>query len=67
MAIGGALDSNRVATGSAATVNNNSASIESLCSLALVANRINNTNEHFSTGCSRRAASRTSAALRACM
>ncbi|MGD7423328.1 hypothetical protein, partial [Ralstonia pseudosolanacearum] len=30
MAIGGALDSNRVATGSAATVNNNSASIESL-------------------------------------
>ncbi|WP_231686345.1 hemagglutinin repeat-containing protein [Ralstonia pseudosolanacearum] len=50
MAIGGALDSNRVATGSAATVNNNSASIESLGSLALSANRINNTNEHFSTG-----------------
>ncbi len=50
MAIGGALDSNRVATGSAATVNNNSASIESLGSLALAANRINNTNEHFSTG-----------------
>ncbi|MDO3513836.1 filamentous hemagglutinin N-terminal domain-containing protein, partial [Ralstonia pseudosolanacearum] len=43
MAIGGALDSNRVATGSAATVNNNSASIESLGSLALAANRINNT------------------------
>ncbi|WP_430504635.1 hemagglutinin repeat-containing protein [Ralstonia pseudosolanacearum] len=50
MAIGGALDGNRVATGSAATVNNNSASIESLGSLALAANRINNTNEHFSTG-----------------
>ncbi|MGA3989505.1 hypothetical protein ACI2TK_25365, partial [Ralstonia nicotianae] len=50
MAIGGALDSNRVATGAAATVNNNSASIESLGSLALAANRINNTNEHFSTG-----------------
>ncbi|MGC5831104.1 S-layer family protein, partial [Ralstonia pseudosolanacearum] len=50
MAIGGALDGNRVATGAAATVNNNSASIESLGSLALAANRINNTNEHFSTG-----------------
>ncbi|MGD7155057.1 hypothetical protein ACQCRO_25240, partial [Ralstonia pseudosolanacearum] len=50
MAIGGALDGNRVATGAAATVNNNSASIESLGSLALAANRVNNTNEHFSTG-----------------
>ncbi|WP_232520322.1 hemagglutinin repeat-containing protein [Ralstonia solanacearum] len=49
MAIGGALDSNRVATGSAGTVNNNSASIESLGSLTLAANQVNNTNEHFST------------------
>nr|WP_307844493.1 S-layer family protein [Ralstonia syzygii] len=49
MAIGGALDSNRVATGAAGTVNNNSASIESLGSLTLAANQVNNTNEHFST------------------
>ncbi len=49
MAIGGALDGNRLATGSAGTVNNNSASIESLGSLTLAANRVNNTNEHFST------------------
>ncbi|UWD88757.1 S-layer family protein [Ralstonia pseudosolanacearum] len=53
MAIGGGLttlaDGSRQATGSAVTVNNNSASIESLGSLALAANRINNTNEHFST------------------
>ncbi|WP_247312405.1 filamentous hemagglutinin N-terminal domain-containing protein, partial [Ralstonia pseudosolanacearum] len=53
MAIGGGLttlaDGSRQATGSAATLNNNSASIESLGSLALAANRINNTNEHFST------------------
>ncbi|WP_231654761.1 hemagglutinin repeat-containing protein [Ralstonia solanacearum] len=49
MAIGGALDGNRLATGSAGTVNNNSASIESLGSLTLAANRVNNTNAHFST------------------
>ncbi|WP_390623124.1 hypothetical protein ACEQUB_p00006 (plasmid) [Ralstonia syzygii] len=49
MAIGGALDSNRVAMGAAGTVNNNSASIESLGSLTLAANQVNNTNEHFST------------------
>ncbi|WP_412770459.1 hemagglutinin repeat-containing protein [Ralstonia solanacearum] len=49
MAIGGALDGNRLATGSAGTVNNNSASIESLGSLTLAANQVNNTNEHFST------------------
>lgn len=50
LAIGGTLDANRLATGSAATVNNNSASIEALGNLALAANRVNNTNEHFSTG-----------------
>lgn len=50
MAIGGALDANRLATGSAGTVNNNSASIEALGSLALAANQVNNTNLHFSTG-----------------
>ncbi len=49
MAIGGALDGNRLATGSAGTVNNNSASIEALGSLTLAANQVNNTNEHFST------------------
>ncbi|MFD2426825.1 filamentous hemagglutinin N-terminal domain-containing protein [Ralstonia solanacearum] len=49
MAIGGALDGNRLATGSAGTVNNKSASIESLGSLTLAANQVNNTNEHFST------------------
>ncbi|WP_233176983.1 hemagglutinin repeat-containing protein [Ralstonia sp. ASV6] len=50
MAIGGALDASRLATGSAVIVNNNSASIEALGNLALAANRVNNTNEHFSTG-----------------
>ncbi|WP_296223644.1 filamentous hemagglutinin N-terminal domain-containing protein, partial [Ralstonia sp. UBA689] len=50
MAIGGALDANRLATGSAASVSNNSASIEALGNLTLAANRVNNTNEHFSTG-----------------
>ncbi|MHC6053877.1 two-partner secretion domain-containing protein [Ralstonia solanacearum] len=49
MAIGGALDGSRLATGSAGTVNNNSASIEALGSLTLAANQVNNTNEHFST------------------
>ena len=47
MAIGGALDGSRVATGSAATVNNNSASIEALGNLTMAAVDVNNTNEHF--------------------
>ncbi len=50
MAIGGALDANRLATGAAGTVNNNSASIEALGNLALAAGRINNTDQHFATG-----------------
>ncbi|WP_433693506.1 hemagglutinin repeat-containing protein [Herbaspirillum seropedicae] len=49
MAIGGALDSNRRATGQAGTVNNNSATIEAQGALDLAARTINNTNEHFST------------------
>ena len=49
MAIGGALDSDRLATGSAQTVNNHSASIEALGHLALDAVDVNNTNEHFVT------------------
>jgi filamentous hemagglutinin len=50
MSIGGALDASLLATGSADTINNNSASIEALGNLALSADRINNTNEHFSVG-----------------
>ena len=49
MGIGGALDSSRFATGSAGTVNNNSASIEALGNLTLAAVNVNNTNEHFAT------------------
>ena len=49
MAIGGSLDAGKQATGQAATLNNNSATIEALGSLDLSAGQINNTNEHFST------------------
>lgn len=49
MAIGGALDANRRATGQGATLNNNSATIEALGSMCLSVRNINNTNEHFST------------------
>ena len=49
MSIGGALDGSRFATGSAGTVNNNSASIEALGNLTLSAVNVNNTNEHFAT------------------
>jgi filamentous hemagglutinin len=49
MAIGSALDANHQATGQAATLNNNSATIEALGNLDLNVAQINNTNEHFST------------------
>lgn len=49
MVIGGTLDADRLATGSAGTVNNNSASIEALGDLVLAAGRVNNTDEHFAT------------------
>ncbi len=51
MAIGGSLFSNYQAvadgTGNAATLNNNSATIESLGDMALAADTLRNTNEHF--------------------
>ncbi|SEL90289.1 filamentous hemagglutinin [Roseateles sp. YR242] len=50
MVLAGALDANRMATGSASVINNNSASIEALGNLALAAGQVRNTNEHFSTG-----------------
>ncbi len=49
LAIGGTLDTNGRATGSALTVNNRSATIEALGNLALSVGRINNINDHFST------------------
>ena len=49
LAIGGALDASHQATGQAITLNNASATIESLGNLSLSASQINNTNEHFST------------------
>ena len=49
LAIGGSLDINNQATGQAATLNNNSATIEALGSVDLAVRQINNTNEHFST------------------
>ncbi|MDR2881185.1 MAG: filamentous hemagglutinin N-terminal domain-containing protein, partial [Azoarcus sp.] len=47
MSIGGALDANYRATGSAGTVNNNSGWIDVLGNLLLLTNQLNNTNEHF--------------------
>ncbi|WP_061301684.1 hemagglutinin repeat-containing protein, partial [Janthinobacterium agaricidamnosum] len=47
MAIAGALDAKRQASGSAAVLNNASASIEALGSLSLAAEHINNLNSHF--------------------
>ena len=49
MAVGGALDRNYFASGQATTLNNASATIESLGNLSLRASAINNTNEHLST------------------
>lgn len=47
MAIGGALDANRRVTGSAITLNNNSATIEAGRNLSLSSATVNNTNNHF--------------------
>ncbi len=47
LAIGGALDAQRAATGQATALNNASAVIESLGDMRLAAATINNTNEHL--------------------
>ena len=47
MAIGGAMDANRRATGSVTTLNNNSATIEAGRNLSLSSATLNNTNDHF--------------------
>ena len=47
MAIGGTLDANRRATGSATTLNNNSATIEAGRNLSLSSATVNNNNDHF--------------------
>ena len=47
MAIGGALDANRRATGSATALNNNSATIAAGHNLSLSSTTLNNTNDHF--------------------
>jgi adhesin HecA-like repeat protein len=49
LAIGGALDANRLASGRAASVTNASASIEALGNLSLDAGQVNNLNNHLST------------------
>ncbi|MGV0982938.1 MAG: hemagglutinin repeat-containing protein [Limnohabitans sp.] len=49
MNIGGTLDANWRATGTAQTINNNSATIEAAQSLSIQASNIRNTNEHFAT------------------
>lgn len=49
IAIGGALDANRQATGQAGSINNTSATIESLGNLDISSAQISNINEHFST------------------
>ncbi|WP_028319365.1 hemagglutinin repeat-containing protein, partial [Desulfobulbus elongatus] len=49
MAIGGGLDADRRATGRAAVLTNASATIEALGNLAIGAERLDNTNEHFGT------------------
>ncbi|WP_165382243.1 ESPR-type extended signal peptide-containing protein [Acinetobacter pittii] len=47
--LGGALDTNRKATGKATVINNESATIESLGDMHLSATQINNINKHFIT------------------
>ncbi len=49
LAIGGALDSQNKATGSASVVNNNGATIEALNNLSLSSHTLNNTNANFAT------------------
>lgn len=48
MSIGGALDADHLATGTATSINNSSATIESAGDLSLDALSINNVNNHFS-------------------
>ena len=49
LAIGGALDSQNNATGSASVVNNNGATIEALNNLSISSHTLNNTNSNFAT------------------
>ena len=49
MAVGGALNANWQATGTAQTINNNSATIEAAQNLSIQAASIRNTNEHFAS------------------
>lgn len=49
MYLGGALDTNRKATGQASVINNESATIESLGDMRLSARQINNINRNFKT------------------
>ncbi|MFL9514428.1 hemagglutinin repeat-containing protein, partial [Acinetobacter baumannii] len=49
MYLGGALDTNRKATGQASVINNESATIESLGDMYLFAKQINNINRHLIT------------------
>lgn len=49
MAIGGALDANKKATGSAREINNSSATINADGNLSIAAGTINNTNAHLET------------------
>ncbi|QBP75062.1 filamentous hemagglutinin N-terminal domain-containing protein [Herbaspirillum huttiense] len=49
MAIGGALDANKKATGSAREINNSSATINADGNLSIAAGSINNTNAHLET------------------
>ncbi|WGG52841.1 hemagglutinin repeat-containing protein [Rugamonas sp. DEMB1] len=50
LAIGGALDAGRSASGQAGVVNNASATIEALGGMSLAASQVNNLNSHFSIG-----------------
>jgi adhesin HecA-like repeat protein len=50
MAIGGTLDANNQASGSASTLRNGSATIESLGNLRIAADSIVNANDHFAYG-----------------
>ncbi|SDC49890.1 filamentous hemagglutinin family N-terminal domain-containing protein [Variovorax sp. CF079] len=50
MFIGGALDANRYATGQGATLNNHSATIESLGNMAIAMGTVNNWDTHLQVG-----------------
>ncbi|MGD9424029.1 hemagglutinin repeat-containing protein [Pantoea sp. NSTU24] len=49
MALGGSLDADGIATGSAGILNNHSSTIESAGNMQMAAGEINNVNDHFST------------------